>query len=52
MLASLVIGSSVVILSNIPPKLYGVPLIGIAGFLTAAFMGFGLLVSIIRNEKK
>jgi len=51
-LASLVIRSSVVILSNIPPKLYGVPLVGIAGFLTAAFMGFGLLISIIHDEKR
>lgn len=50
-LAALIIGSSVVILSNIPPKIYGVPVIGIAGFLTAAFMGFGLLISISRNEK-
>ncbi len=51
-LASLIISSSVVILSDIPPKLYGVPLIGIAGYLTAACMGFGLLISIIRNEKR
>ena len=51
-LASLIISSSVVILSDIPHKLYGVPLIGIAGYLTAACMGFGLLISIIRNEKR
>jgi ubiquinone biosynthesis protein len=50
-LASLVIGSSVVILSNIPPKIYGMPLIGIAGFLTAGVMAFSLLISIIRNER-
>jgi ubiquinone biosynthesis protein len=39
-LASLVIGSSVVILSDIPPKIYGLPLIGIAGFLTAGLWRF------------
>jgi len=50
-LAALVIGSSIVVLSNIPPKLYGLPLIGIAGFLAAGFMGFWLLVSIVRNKK-
>ncbi|MBN1602184.1 MAG: hypothetical protein JW915_11285 [Chitinispirillaceae bacterium] len=50
-LASLVIGSSVVILSDIPPKIYGLPLIGIAGFLTAGVMAFSLLISIIRHER-
>jgi ubiquinone biosynthesis protein len=50
-LASLVIGSSIVVLSNIPPKLYGLPLIGVAGFLAAGIMGFWLLVSMVRNKK-
>ncbi len=50
-LAALVIGSSVVILSNIPPKIYDMPLIGIVGFLTAGVMAFSLLISIIRNER-
>ena len=50
-LAALVIGSSVVVLSDIPPKLHGLPLIGIAGFLAAGFMGFWLLVSIVRHKK-
>ncbi len=51
MLASLVIGSSIVVLSNVPPKFYGLPVIGIAGFLIAAFMGFGLIISIRRQDK-
>jgi ubiquinone biosynthesis protein len=50
-LAALVIGSSIVVLSDIPPKLYGLPLIGIAGFLSAGIMGFWLLVSMVRNKK-
>jgi ubiquinone biosynthesis protein len=50
-LASLVIGSSIVVLSGIPPKVYGLPLIGIVGFLTAGVMAFSLLISIIRNER-
>ncbi len=49
-LASLIIGSSLVVLSGIPPKWYGVPLIGVAGFLSAAFVGFWLLVSIILRK--
>ncbi len=50
-LASLVIGSSIVILSNIPPKIYGLPVIGLAGFLAAGFMGFWLLLSILSHER-
>jgi ubiquinone biosynthesis protein len=49
-LASLIIGSSLVVLSGIPPKWYGVPVIGVAGFLSAAFVGFWLLVSIILRK--
>lgn len=50
-LASLIIGSSIVIYSDIPPKFHGFPLIGLAGFLAAGIMGFGLLISILRHER-
>lgn len=49
-LASLIIGSSLVVLSGIPPKWYGIPLIGVAGFLSAAIVGFWLLVSILLRK--
>lgn len=50
-LASLVIGSGLVILSGIPPTYREIPIIGIVGFLIAAVMGFWLLVSIIRSGR-
>lgn len=50
-LASLIIGSSIVILSDIPPTFYGLPVIGLAGFLAAGFMGFGLLISILKHGR-
>jgi ubiquinone biosynthesis protein len=50
-LASLVIGSALIVLSGIPPKWHEVPIIGLAGFILAGFMGFGLLVSILRRGK-
>ncbi|MBD3345694.1 MAG: hypothetical protein GF401_11595 [Chitinivibrionales bacterium] len=50
-LAALIVGSSIVIHSGIPPKFFDIPLIGIAGFLLAAFIGFGLIFSIIRGKK-
>ena len=50
-LASLVIGSSLIIHSGIPPKWHDIPLIGLAGYLVAAVMGFWLLISIMRRGR-
>lgn len=50
-LAALMIASSLVVLSGIPPTWYGIPVIGLAGFLVAAVMGLGLLYSILRHGK-
>ena len=48
-LASLIIGSSLIVLSGIPPKWHGIPVIGLAGFIIAGVMGLWLLFSIIRR---
>ena len=50
-LASLVIGSSLIVLSDIPPKWHEIPVIGLVGFLIAGMMAFWLLVSILRRGK-
>ena len=50
-LAAQIIGSSLVVLSDIPPRWHGIPVIGLAGFLVAGIMGFWLLISIIRHGK-
>ncbi len=50
-LAAQIIGSSLIILSDIPPKWHDIPIIGLAGFLIAGVMGFWLLVSIIRHGR-
>lgn len=50
-LASQIIGSSLVVLSDIPPKWNGIPIIGLIGFLMAGVMGFWLLLSIIRHGR-
>jgi ubiquinone biosynthesis protein len=50
-LAALIIGSSVIVHSNLPPRWNGIPIIGLLGFLVAGVMGFWLLVSIIRHGK-
>jgi len=48
-LASLVIGSSLIVLAGIPPKWHGIPVIGLVGFVIAGVMGFWLLISILRR---
>ena len=50
-LASLIIGSSLIVLSDLPPKWFEIPIVGLAGFVVAGIMGFWLLVSILRRGR-
>lgn len=50
-LAALIIGSSLIVLSGVPPKWYEIPVIGLGGFIVAGIMGLWLLISIIRHGK-
>jgi ubiquinone biosynthesis protein len=50
-IAALIVGSSLIIQTRMSPSLFGVPLLGIIGFLIAGFLGLGLLISIIRSGK-
>ncbi|MCX9081994.1 MAG: AarF/ABC1/UbiB kinase family protein [Candidatus Methanoperedens sp.] len=50
-IAALIVGSSLIIQTRMSPSLFGVPLLGILGFLIAGFLGLGLLISIIRSGK-
>ena len=50
-LAALIVGSSLVVLSGVPPTWNKIPLIGLIGFLVAGLMGFGLLITIIKHGK-
>lgn len=50
-LAALIIGSSLIIHANIPPKWHDIPIIGLIGYLIAALMGFWLLIAILRHGK-
>lgn len=49
--AALIIGSALIVLSQTPPLVFGIPVIGLAGFLLAAFMGLWLLIAIFRSGK-
>ncbi|MBL0712893.1 MAG: hypothetical protein JJV98_04265 [Desulfosarcina sp.] len=50
-IAGLIIGSSIIVVSGVPPLFYGISLIGIIVFITAAVMGLWLLVAIIRKGR-
>ncbi|KRU27106.1 protein kinase [Clostridium sporogenes] len=50
-ISSMIIGFSFILNSNIGPKFYDISIIGILGYLIAAFMGFWLLISIIKSGK-
>jgi len=50
-IAALIIGSALIVISGIPPFFYGISLIGIIGFLAAALMGIWLLVAILRKGR-
>ncbi|MGM0461337.1 MAG: ABC1 kinase family protein [Fibrobacterota bacterium] len=50
-LASLVIGSSLIIQSRTPPLWNDIPVIGLAGFILAGFIAFALIFSMLRKNK-
>jgi len=50
-IAALIIGSALIVISEIPPLFYGISLIGIVLFSTAAIMGIWLLVAILRKGR-
>jgi len=50
-IAALILGSAVVINSDVPPILFGVSVIGIAGFVAAAVLGIWLLIAIIQKGR-
>lgn len=50
-IAALLIGSALIVISEIPPLIYGISMIGIIGFFAAAFMGVWLLIAILRKGR-
>ncbi len=50
-IAALIVGSALIVISKVPPLFYDISLIGIVGFLAAAIMGIWLLVAILRKGR-
>ncbi len=51
LIAALIIGSALIVISETPPLVYGISLIGILLFFAAAIMGIWLLVAILKKGK-
>ncbi|MCR9286876.1 MAG: AarF/ABC1/UbiB kinase family protein [Bacteroidetes bacterium] len=50
-LVALILGSSIVVLADVPPKMNGIPALGFFGFLISGFFALRLLISIWRHGK-
>ena len=50
-IAALLIGSALIVISKTPPLFFGISLIGIIGFLAAAVMGIWLLIAILKKGR-
>lgn len=50
-IAGLVIGSSIIVISEIPPLVFGISLLGIIIFVTAALLGLWLLWNILKGGR-
>lgn len=50
-IAGIILGSSIMVHSNIGPKIFGIPFLGFAGFVISVFFGIGLVIGIIRSGK-
>jgi ubiquinone biosynthesis protein len=49
-LGAMIIGSSLIITTGVPPIVYGYPLLGLTGYLIAALLGLWLVFDILRNR--
>ena len=50
-LAALIVASSLIVLSGVPPTWHEIPIIGLTGFIVAGIMGFWLLISMLRRGR-
>ena len=50
-ISALIIGSSLIIMANKGPLVYGFPVLGILGFIFAGILGLGLAIAILRSGR-
>ena len=50
-LASLIIGSSMIITTGVKPLIFGYPVIGLVGYMISGILGLVVVVNIFRSRK-
>ncbi|MGA1865142.1 MAG: ABC1 kinase family protein [bacterium] len=50
-ISSIIVGSSIIMSLETGPLIYGYPLLGVLGYVSAGIMGLGLVISILRSGK-
>ena len=49
-ISALSIGSAILVMADIAPKIYGVPVLGFLGFLISAILGISIVISMLRRK--
>src|SRR5690606_5006818 len=52
LIASMIIGSSLIVHAKIPPFVNGIPILGLIGFILAVVLAIFLIISIVRSGKR
>ena len=50
-ISALIIGSSLIIMANRVPLIYGFPVLGILGFIFAGLLGLGLAIGVLKSGR-
>jgi ubiquinone biosynthesis protein len=50
-LTAIILGSSLIIIADIPPKIKGIPLLAFVGFILAGFLGLFWMRSVMKKDK-
>lgn len=50
LVSSLIVGSSIVIHADVRPKIFGVPFLGLVGYMFGLVVGLGFIISAIRSK--
>ncbi|MEQ3665422.1 AarF/UbiB family protein [Olleya sp.] len=50
-ISALSVGSSILVMADMPPKIYGTPVLGFVGFLISAVLGLSIAISILKKNR-
>lgn len=50
-IAGIILSSSIMVYANVGPKIFGMSVLGLLGFIVSSFLGLGLIIGIIRSGR-